>query len=212
MESTNNNKSCCFKSVYYDNDKTIVSLSHTRKGKFYLRSNNGVRIATNTLIYVLSKLSLDTLSRCGEKEIEDQVKLDIIYEWQKRTNLALKRKKITRLERQNLTSNLADKIKVDPFIMYDCSLAGFLHIADKVVAVTFGDFSSQIVYKNKQKKNTPPNKHYICDPNLYNYININVFDANNIKTMDFSHNKNSVLCCNFPNDSRRYFDERSSSN
>lgn len=184
-----NNKKPCqdYSCLYKDNNRIIISCCDGHGGDVYIRSNVGSNIASNTVMNVFASLTPAFFTRLKEEDIENNIKLSILCEWNKMIEQHLSYRPFKKSEFTSLDEEQIENIKLNPAKAYGTTLTGALLINNKLVVVAIGDSEAIIINKGKVEKvfdnedDPAGNVTYsMCQEDAFKYIRVKVINFKDI--------------------------------
>lgn len=176
-----------YSALYRDKERIIITCCDGHGGDAYIRSEYGSKIASYSIMNVFNSLNYSFFYRLSDSEIENQIKLNVLCEWNKMVEQHLTHKPIRKSEVIKLSEDSVDALKFNPAKAYGTTLAGAMLIGKKLVVVSIGDTECLYVSKGELMKvfNTDDDPvanvtYSMCQEDAFQYIRVKVLDFKNI--------------------------------
>lgn len=173
-----------YSASYKDNNSIIITCADGHGGDIYIRSNVGSRIASDTVMNVFSGLTPRYLNSMSEGELESQIKMSILCEWNKLVEQQLARKHIKKYEVDGLSEDQINDLRLNPTIAYGTTLTGAIIVGDKLLVVGIGDTEAMFLTKGKIEKvfdddGAPAGNitYSMCQEDAFKYLKVRLVSA-----------------------------------
>lgn len=128
-----------FSSSYSDGERTIITACDGHGGDVYIRSHKGSKFAS--LATLRAMLDAESLSfrKYTAEEIEHNLKLNILCEWNRLVREDLAEHPIRKSEVAHLNEKQVESIKQNPTKAYGTTLDGAMLYGNRLICVGLGD-------------------------------------------------------------------------
>lgn len=175
-----------FSATYHDEERTIVTACDGHGGKTYIRSHLGSKFASEAIVKVFSRLHADTVSKLSADELSDNIRLNILCEWNALVEQHLASHRIADMELQRLSEDERFSLAINPVRAYGSTLNGAMALGDKLICASLGDGGvfllkdGEAIYAFDEDDNAPvANVTYsLCQEDAYKHLQIGIFDLN----------------------------------
>ena len=177
-----------FSSSYSDVERTVITACDGHGSDVYIRSHKGSKFASIALL----KAMLDTESLSFRKytaeEIEHNLKLNVLCEWNRLVNEDLLSHPIQKKELLGLTENEIGSIKQTPTKAYGTTLGGAMLYGKRLICLGLGDGgcflirNGEITSAFKEDEDEPvANVTYsLCGDKAFEHMKARIFDVNKL--------------------------------
>lgn len=173
-----------FSASYRDEERTIITSCDGHGGAIYLRSNLGAKFASSAAIGVLRNISRKTFFRHRKSEVCEQIRIQILCEWNALVERDLSRNSFKKSEATFLSDEQRFALKMDPVKAYGTTLNAAMFFGNKLICISLGDGGCFLLRKGKlipvfeEDDDQVANiTHSLCQENASNYLNVEIFDA-----------------------------------
>ena len=175
---TQSNKPCQdYSDSYVSSDRIIVTCADGHGGNIYFRSDLGSKFASDSLIKVLSKLTLKKLKNI------DKIKLDILCEWNSLVEQDIEKNPINIDELDFLNDKEKKRLIDNPVIAYGTTLNAIMYYRNKFICVQLGDGGIFIIDKKdiyevfEDDEDAVANLTYsLCSDDAYEHLKFKVIE------------------------------------
>lgn len=175
---TQSNKLCQdYSDSYVSSDRIIVTCADGHGGNIYFRSELGSKFASDSLIKVLSKLTLKKLKNI------DKIKLDILCEWNFLVEQDIEKNPINIDELDFLNDKEKKRLIDNPVIAYGTTLNAIMYYRNKLICVQLGDGGIFIIDKKdiyevfEDDEDAVANLTYsLCSDDAYEHLKFKVIE------------------------------------
>lgn len=174
-----------FSSSYTDEERTIITACDGHGGDVYVRSHKGSKFASiATLRAMLDSESLSFRKYTAE-EIEHNLKLNILCEWNRLVREDLTEHPIRKSEIAHLTEAQQAAIKLNPTKAYGTTLGGAMLCGSRLICVGIGDGGTflikngEIISAFSEDEDEPvANVTYsLCGDKAFEHMKARIFDV-----------------------------------
>jgi len=174
-----------FSASYRDEERTIVTSCDGHGGAIYLRSDRGAKFASSAAIGVLKNINRKTFFRHRKSEICEQLRVQILCEWNALVERDLSKNPLKKSEAGILTDEQRFALKMDPVKAYGTTLNAAMFYGNKLICVSLGDGGCFLFRKGRlipafeedDDDQVANITHSLCQENAGDYLNIEIFDA-----------------------------------
>ena len=182
-----------YSASFRDNDRLIITCCDGHGGDLYVRSRLGSHFASNALISTLTSFDKSILRSYPEKEIEDQIRMQVLCEWNRQVEESISKFKLRASETKKLKEEQKEILMKYPAKAYGTTLSGAVLIGKKLIVVSIGDGECLLLKKGEMEKvfNTDDDPagnitYSMCQEDAYKYIRVRI--------LDFSSYDGILLC------------------
>lgn len=145
-----NDKPCQdFSSCYRDEDRIILTCSDGHGGDLYIRSQYGSKFASDALLRTFLQVEKQMLYPSKIKSTLDNIKLNVLCEWNALVEQHLKKYPIYKRDVCGLTESDILKLKKNPIKAYGTTLCGTMLFCGKLICVQIGDGGAFLLSKGE---------------------------------------------------------------
>lgn len=183
-----NNKQVCqdHSLLFKDNNRKIITCCDGHGGNIYIRSSIGSKLASIAIFNIFANIT-PQLFRLEEEELENQIKLQILCEWNKLVEQDLANKPLKKSEIDTLTDEEIDTLKNNFVKAYGTTLSGALQLGNKLLVVGIGDTEAMII-KNGQIGKVFDNDddpaanvtYSMCQEDAFKYIRVKLLEYRDV--------------------------------
>ena len=173
-----------FSSSYSDGERTIITACDGHGGDVYIRSHRGSKFAS--LATLRSMLDAESLSfrKYTAEEIEHNLKLNILCEWNRLVREDLFEHPIRKSEVAHLNEKQIESIKQNPAKAYGTTLGGAMLYGNRLICVGLGDGGCFLIKNGEiapafdEDEDEPvANVTYsLCGEKAFEHMNARIFD------------------------------------
>lgn len=173
-----------FSSSYSDGERTVITACDGHGGDVYIRSHRGSKFAS--LATLRSMLDAESLSfrKYTAEEIEHNLKLNILCEWNRLVREDLFEHPIRKSEVAHLNEKQIESIKQNPAKAYGTTLGGAMLYGNRLICVGLGDGGCFLIKNGEiapaflEDEDEPvANVTYsLCDEKAFEHMNAHIFD------------------------------------
>lgn len=175
-----------FSASYHDEERTIVTSCDGHGGAAYIRSDRGARFASSAAVNVLRNVEHRTFLRHRREEITEQIRLQLLCEWNAMVERDLSSRPIRRSETRGLTDDERFALRQDPVRAYGTTLSAAMLYGSKLVCISIGDGGCFLLRKGQlipafdepDDEQVANLTYSMCQENAGAHLNAEVFDAN----------------------------------
>lgn len=179
---------CCqdFSASYQDRERAVVTACDGHGGAVYVRSDRGAKFASCALINVLQNISERLLNRARKPEITEQLRVQVLCEWNALVERDLAAHPLSRRELSGLTEDERFCLKQEPEKAYGTTAMGAMLIGNRLVCISLGDGGCYLYRKGTIQPTFPENgedeqvanlTHSLCQSDAGRYLQIGIFNA-----------------------------------
>lgn len=128
-----------FSSYYKDSERIIISCCDGHGGDAYIRSKEGSKFASNSVLTVFKAIDSKFIKKFSDKDIEDKIKLQILCEWNRQVEEDIATHPFKKREIEGLDEDKQFDIRINPVKAYGTTLSGAILINNKLIVVSIGD-------------------------------------------------------------------------
>lgn len=174
-----------FSASYHDEERTIVTACDGHGGAVYLRSGRGAKFASSAAIHVLKNVNHKTFFRHHRTDVCEQIRLQILCEWNALVERDLAHNPIRKSEVISLSDEQRFILKMDPVKAYGTTLNAAMFFENKLVCVSLGDGGCFLMKKGKlisafeedDDEQVANVTYSLCQENAAKHLNVEVFDG-----------------------------------
>ena len=183
------NKVCQdFSSSYSDGERTVITACDGHGSDIYVRSHKGSRFASVAIL----KAMLDTESLSFRKytaeEIEHNLKLNVLCEWNRLVNEDLLSHPIHKNELSHLTQNEAASIKQTPIKAYGTTLGGAMIYGKRLICLGLGDGGCFLIrngeiisaFEDDEDEPVANVTHSLCGDKAFEHMKARIFNVSKL--------------------------------
>ena len=177
-----------FSSSYSDGERTVITACDGHGGDVYIRSHRGSKFAS--LATLRSMLDAESLSfrKYTAEEIEHNLKLNILCEWNRLVREDLFEHPIRKSEVAHLNEKQIESIKQNPAKAYGTTLGGAMLYGNRLICVGLGDGGCFLIKNGEiapaflEDEDEPvANVTYsLCDEKAFEHMNAHIFDMRSL--------------------------------
>lgn len=174
-----------YSDTYKDYDRTIVTACDGHGGKVYIRSDRGSKFASDAVLNVLKSFKWMTFYYNDKVELTNQIRIQILCEWNKLVEEDLANHPIDGSEMENL--NQAERLRLidDPVKAYGTTVGGAMIIKNKIICVSLGDGGCFLLRNGKiypafeeDESQVANITNSLCQRDAFDALHVDVFDGN----------------------------------
>ena len=177
-----------FSSSYSDGERTLVTACDGHGGEVYIRSHRGSKFAAMAIL----KTMLDTRSLSFRKytaeEIEHNLKLNILCEWNRLVREDLAEHPIRKSEIRSLSEKHAQSLKDTPVKAYGSTLTGAMLCGNRLVCVQLGDGGCYLMKNGDIEPAFPEDEdepvanvtYSLCGEKAFEHMSARIFDMRSL--------------------------------
>lgn len=173
-----------FSSSYSDGERTIITACDGHGGNVYIRSHKGSKFAALATLRAMLDLESVYFRKYIAEEIEYNLKLNILCEWNRLVREDLAEHPIRKRELAILTDAQIESIKQNPAKAYGTTLGGAMIFGNRLICVGLGDGgclllkNGEIIPAFPEDEDEPvANITYsLCEENAFEHMNAHIFD------------------------------------
>lgn len=174
---------------YSDGERTIITACDGHGGDVYVRSQKGSRFASLAILRTLLDTESLSFRKYSAEEIEHNIKLNILCEWNRLVREDLEEHPIRKSETENLSEAQIESLKQNPVKAYGSTMTGAMLCGNRLICVQLGDGGCFLVGKGmtvpafEESEDEPvANVTYsLCSENAFDHIHASIFD---VKALD----------------------------
>lgn len=177
-----------FSSSYYDGDSALVTACDGHGGEVYIRSHKGSKFAS--LATLRTMLDIESLSfrKYTAEEIEHNIKLNILCEWNRLVREDLAAHPIRKSEVAHLSKAQVESIKQNPAKAYGTTLCGAMLRGNRLVCVGLGDGGCYLLRNGEISSAFPDDgdepvanvTYSLCGEKAFEHMNARIFDMRSL--------------------------------
>lgn len=183
-----------FSSSYSDGERTIITACDGHGGDVYIRSHKGSKFASLAILYAMLAVESLSFRKYTAEEIEHNLKLNILCEWNRLVREDLAEHPIRKTEIAHLTDAQIASFKANPSKAYGTTLGGAMLYGNRLICVGLGDGGCFLIKNGEiapavlEDEDEPvANITYsLCSEKAFEHMNARIFD---MRSLD------SVLLC-----------------
>ena len=179
-----------FSALYQDPNRAIITCCDGHGGAIYVRSDIGSGFASKAIVSVFGELTSAWLRKYAEEELAQQIKLQILCEYNKYVERDLAKRRLTRTELRGLDEEVREKLILNPRKAYGTTLSGAMVLGDKLIVAAIGDSETigvrqgEIVQVFDTENDPVGNVTYsMCQEDAFEHIRVRVMDAKSIDAL-----------------------------
>ena len=173
-----------YSSSYFDGERTIITACDGHGGDVYIRSHKGSKFASLAALQSM----LDVESLCFRKytaeEIEHNLKLNILCEWNRLIREDLAEHPIRKSEVAHLTDKQIESIKQNPTRAYGTTLGGVMLYGNRLICVGLGDGGCFLIkngeidsaFSEDEDEPVANITYSLCGEKAFEHMNARIFD------------------------------------
>lgn len=177
-----------FSSSYSDGERTVITTCDGHGGDVYVRSHKGSRFASIAILKaMLDTESLSFRKYCAE-EIEHNLKLNVLCEWNRLVNEELSAHPIRKSELLGLTQSEIDSIRQNPSKAYGTTLGGAMLLGNRLVCLGLGDGGCFLIrngeitpaFEEDEDEPVANVTYSLCGDKAFEHMKARIFDVRGI--------------------------------
>ena len=170
---------------YQSFDRTIVTACDGHGGNLYIRSDKGSKFASEAVVNVLSSFKWMTFYHNDRIELTNQIRIQILCEWNKLVEEDLADHPIDESEMEKL--NHVERLRLinNPVKAYGTTVGGAMIIKNKIICVSLGDGGCFLLEKGKiypafeeDDSQVANITNSLCQRDAFDALHVGVFDGN----------------------------------
>lgn len=174
-----------FSASYHDEERTIVTACDGHGGNVYVRSHIGSKFASEAIIQAFSRLKVDAFDKLSEAEIAENLRLNILCEWNAMVERHISKHPSIDDEAQQLTDEEKFRLITNLTKAYGSTLNGAMFVGNKLVCANLGDGGVFIVkdgqiqsaFADDDDEPVANITYSLCQEDAYKHLNVSIFDA-----------------------------------
>jgi len=175
-----------FSASYHDEERTIVTACDGHGGAVYIRSGKGAKFASAAAINILRNVDHKTFFRHRRNEVTDQIRLQLLCEWNAMVERDLSSHPFRKSEMKDLTDEQRFDLRQDPVKAYGTTLQAAMLYGNKLVCISIGDGGCFLLRKGRtlpafdgeDDEQIANLTHSMCQENAGRHMSVEAFDAN----------------------------------
>lgn len=178
-------KPCQDFSSSYSSDKcTIITACDGHGGDLYIRSHKGSEFASIATLHTMLNPDLLSFNKHTNEEIEHNLKLNILCEWNKLVQEDLQKYPIRKSKTINLSQAQIDSLKQTPIKAYGTTLGGAMLYGNHLICVGLGDGGCYLLQNGNLISAFPEDEdepvanitYSLCSENAFKHMKARIFD------------------------------------
>lgn len=138
-----------FSASYHDEERTIVTSCDGHDGAVYIRSDRGAKFASSAAVNILRNVDHRTFSRNSRGKITEQIRLQLLCEWNAMVERDLSSRPIRRNETSELTDDERFTLRQEPVKAYGTTLSAAMLYGNKLICISIGDGGCFLLRKGR---------------------------------------------------------------
>ena len=167
-----------------DGERTIITACDGHGGESYIRSHRGSLFASHAMLRSMLDTESLTFRRYSAEEIEHNLKLNILCEWNRLVREDLAEHPLRKSEASHLTKEEIDALRKNPVRAYGTTLTGAMLFGRRLICVQLGDGGcfllrdGEICPAFKEDSDEPvANVTYsLCDERAFDHMHASIFN------------------------------------
>lgn len=177
-----------FSSSYSDGERTLVTACDGHGGEVYIRSHKGSKFASLAILRAMLDTESLSFRKYTAEEIEHNLKLNILCEWNRLVREDLTEHPIRKSEVAHLTDAQIESIKQNPAKAYGTTLGGAMLWGNRLICVGLGDGGCFLIKNGEiatafDEDDDEPvaNVTYsLCGEKAFEHMNARIFDMRSL--------------------------------
>lgn len=173
-----------FSSCYHNEERIILTCSDGHGGDLYVRSQYGSKFASDALIRTFLRVEKQMLYPSKIKNTLENVKLNILCEWNTLVEEHLRKYPIYKRDVSELKESDVLKLKKNPVKAYGTTLCGAMVFCEKLICVQIGDGGAFLLQKESAMPMFAENDeeqvgnltYSMCEDDTFQHMQAGVFE------------------------------------
>lgn len=173
-----------FSSSYSDGERTIITVCDGHGGDVYIRSHKGSKFASLAILRAMLDTESLSFRKYTAEEIEHNLKLNILCEWNRLVREDLTEHSIRKSEVAHLIEAQIESIKQNPSKAYGTTLGGAMLYGNRLVCVGLGDGGCFLIRNGEIAPAFPEGEdepvanvtYSLCGEKAFEHMNALIFD------------------------------------
>ena len=175
-------------SSYFDGVRTIITACDGHGGDVYVRSHKGSKFASLAILRAMLDAESLSFRKYTAEEIEHNLKLNILCEWNRLVNGDLAKHPIRKSEVAHLSETQINSIKQNPVKAYGTTLGGAMLYGNRLICVGLGDGGCFLIKNGEIAPAFPEGEdepvanitYSLCGEKAFEHMNARIFDMRGI--------------------------------
>lgn len=174
-----------FSTSYSDGERTFISACDGHGGAVYVRSHKGSKFASRAALNVMLDIGALSSRKYSTEQIENNLKLKILCEWNRLVEEDLSAHPLTKKELDGLNDSQIASLKKNPAKAYGSTLGAAMICGRKLVCVGIGDGGCFLIKNGKITPAFPEDEdepvanvtYSLCGEDAFEHISAKIFDV-----------------------------------
>lgn len=179
---------CCqdFSLSYHDEERTIVAACDGHGSNVYIRSHLGAKFACEAALKVLRSVERSAFYPQKRKGVIENLRLNVLCEWNALVETHLCKKPITRAEMAGLTESEIRALRKNPVKAYGTTLNAAMLMGNKMVCIALGDGGCFLIKGGNVLPPFPEDEdepvanvtYSLCQDDAFAHLQVSIHDTN----------------------------------
>ena len=169
---------------YFDCERTIITACDGHGGDVYIRSHKGSKFSSLATLRAMLDAESLYFRKYTAEEIEHNLKLNILCEWNRLVREDLAEHPIRKSEVAHLTDKQIESIKQNPAKAYGTTLGGAMLYGNRLICVGLGDGGCFLIRNGEIAPAFPEDvdepvaniTYSLCGEKAFEHMNARIFD------------------------------------
>ena len=169
---------------YSEGDRIIVTACDGHGGEIYLRSHKGSRFASLALLHAFMEIETLSFRRYSAEEIEHNLKLKVLCEWNKLVQEDLSAHPLRKSEAAHLSEKLIETLRQNPVKAYGSTLTGAMLLGNRLICVQLGDGGCYLLkngeihpaFRECEDEPVANVTYSLCGEDAFDHMHASIFD------------------------------------
>ena len=170
---------------YFDGERTIITACDGHGGEVYIRSHKGSKFASLAILRAMLDAESLSFRKYTAEEIEHNLKLNILCEWNRLVREDLAEHPIRKSEVANLSEAQIESIRQNPVKAYGTTLGGAMICGNRLICVGLGDGGCFLIKNGEIATAFPTDEdepvanitYSLCGEKAFEHMNACIFDV-----------------------------------
>lgn len=171
-------------SSYSDGERTIITACDGHGGDKYIRSHKGSRFASLAILRAMLDAESLSFRKYTAEEIEHNVKLNILCEWNKLVENDLIEHPIRKSEVAHLSDGDIESLRANPACAYGTTLEGAMLWGNRLICVGLGDGGCFLLKNGEMASAFPEDEdepvanvtYSLCGEDAFQHMTARIYD------------------------------------